>query len=988
MRKIHAKSAHGSAGALARRQGRAATLAAGAALVALMAGGQALAQSAPDSVDDLQEIVVTGSRIKQANLTTASPLTMVGQQDLQYQGTTNIESALNRLPQVMADSNENGSNGSDGTARVNLRNLGSNRNLVLIDGQRMLPPEMNDLNFIPTAMVDRVDVVSGGASAVYGSDAVSGVVNFILRKNLDGVRADVQYSIAQHDNGNQALRSVVRAKGYPTAPDEVWDGIKKDVSVAAGTNFDGQKGNVTLFAGYHYMMPVTQDKRDYSSCDLNLKDANTFVCGGSSNNVYGLFYPLSGPTAGSYLVNSKDGSKTWVPYDSSFAYNYTPTNYIQRTDKRETGGVAAHYEFAKEIEAYGNFMYMNDHTFSQAAPSALFQGTTFNINCNNPLMSASQASTLCGTAAGTPTDAQTFIGYRLAGPGSQPRRDDLRHIDYRFTGGFRGEVWDGWSYDANFLWSKAILNETYLNNVDNTKAQRALEVVNVNGVPTCKSVIDGTDPTCVPINVFQYNGISQAGYNYLYSPSHTHGAQTEKVGSLAINGDLEQYGIKSPWAKKGAAIALGFEHREETLLYEADAVAQQGGTMPSSGSLSVDEGYGELQIPLIQDKPLVQELLFNTGYRYSKYDYLDGGVSTYKFELQYAPVSDFRLRGSYNRAVRAASISELFAPKTVGNVAAQDPCAGTNPTATLAQCALTGVTSAQYGHIAECPTDLCSAQGGGNTALKPETADTFTAGVVLTPTFIPNFTATLDYYNIKVDGYIAGVDAQTAINQCVTTGSSYFCGLFHRDNSAGGVLFGANGYVESTNQNTGYLKTSGVDVDISYKLALEDLVNHNWGDLNFNLTGSVLLSNETEQLPGLGSYDCVGLFGPTCGQPNPRWRHQLRTTWSSPWIPATVSINWRFIGPTSLSSNTANAFLASDYVGINAKLPSYSYFDLATTYKMTDYLSLRAGVNNILDRDPPAIASGLLSKFGNGNTYPGIYDPLGRVIFVGATVEF
>ncbi|TWB77725.1 TonB-dependent receptor-like protein [Nitrospirillum amazonense] len=979
MQKIHAKSAPGSV----LRSGRASVLAAGAAMVALMAGGQALAQS----VDDLQEIVITGSRIKQANLTTASPLTTVGSQDLQYQGTTNMVDALNRLPQVTADANDNVSNGADGTSRVNLRNLGSNRNLVLIDGQRMLPPETADINFIPTAMVDRVDVVSGGASAVYGSDAVSGVVNFILRKNLDGVRADVQYSIAQHDNGNTALRSLSQAKNFTTAPSEVWDGIKKDISVAAGTNFDGKKGNVTLFAGYHYSMPVTQNKRDYSNCDLNLKDANTFICGGSSNNAYGLFYPLSGPNANTTLVNAKDGSKTWVPYNSSFAYNYTPTNYIQRTDKRETGGLAAHYEFAKEIEAYGNFMYMNDHSFSQAAPSALFQGTTFNINCNNPLMSSAQASTLCGADAGTNTDAQTFIGYRLTGPGSQPRRDDLRHIDYRFTGGFRGEVWDGWSYDANFLWSKAILNETYMNNVDNTKAQRALEVVNVNGVPTCKSVIDGTDPTCVPINVFQYNGISQAGYNYLYSPSHTHGAQTEKVGSLAINGDLEQYGIKSPWAKKGAAIALGFEHREETLLFEADQVAQANGTLPSHGSISVDEGYGELQFPIIQDKPLVEELLFNTGYRYSKYDYLDGGVSTYKFELQYAPVSDVRFRGSYNRAVRAASISELFAPTTLGNVAAVDPCSGSSPTASAAQCALTGVTSAQYGHIADCPSAVCVTQGGGNSALKPETADTFTAGVVLTPTFIPNFSATLDYYTIKVDGYISALDAQTVINQCVQTANPYFCGLFHRAKGSG-VLFGTDGYIIAGNQNTGHLQTSGVDIDVSYKLALEDVVNRNWGDLDFNLTGSVLLTRETQPLPSLGTYDCTGLFGPTCGQPNPRWRHQLRTTWSSPWVPATVSVNWRFIGPTSLSSNTANDFLASDFVGINAKLPSYSYFDLAMTYKMTDYLSLRAGVNNILDRDPPAIASSLLSSFGNGNTYPGVYDPLGRTIFVGATVEF
>lgn len=971
-----------------QRAAHRAALGMGAALLALVCVPALAADPGASNGDDgLDEIVVTGSRIKQGALTTASPQTTVSRQDILYQGTANIENVLNRLPQVTADANENGSNGSDGTARVNLRNLGSNRNLVLIDGQRLLPPETADLNFIPTAMVERVDVVSGGASAVYGSDAVSGVVNFILLKNLDGVRADVQYSVAEHDNGNTALRSLSQAKGFNTAPSNLWDGIKKDASVAAGTNFDNKKGNITLFAGYHYTMPVTQAKRDYSNCDLNLATANTFVCGGSSNNAYGLFYPLSGPNSGATLVNSKDGSKTWVPYDSSYAYNYTPTNYIQRSDKRENAGLSTHYEFAPEVEVYGSFMYMNDHSFSQVAPSALFQGTTFTINCDNPLMSASQASALCGSDAGTAKNASTFIGYRLTGPGSQPRRDDLRHIDYRATGGFRGDIGDGWSYDANFLYSKAIVNETYLNNVDNTKAQRALQVVNVNGVPTCQSVLDGTDPSCVPINVFQYNGISSAGYNYLYSPSHTHGAQTEKVASLVLNGDLGRYGVQSPWASKGASIALGGEHREETLLFEADAVAQAGGTLPSSGSLSVDEGYLELQIPLIQNKPFIEDLLFDGGYRYSKYDYLSDGVSTYKAELQYAPIRDVRLRGSYNRAVRAASISELYAPQTLGNVTAQDPCSGATPTATLAQCALTGVTAAQYGKIAACPSDTCVTQGGGNSALKPETADTFTAGVVLTPTFVPDLTLTVDYFNIYVDGYIAGVDAQTAINQCTQAASPYFCGLFHRDPTSG-VLFGTNGYIVATNQNTGHLQTSGLDITLAYKLALASAIGRNWGDINFDLNGTALLSLETEPLPGLGSYDCVGLFGPTCGQPSPRWRHQFRTTWQLPWTPASVSLNWRFIGPTGLSSNTANPYLASDYVGINARIPSYSYFDLAATAKVYDGLTLRAGVNNLFDRDPPAIASGLLSSFGNGNTYPGVYDPLGRVIFVGATMEY
>lgn len=936
---------------------------------------------------ELTEIVVTGTRIKAPNLQTASPLTAVNQEEIKFSGVTSAENLLNRLPQFTADANDNVSNGSDGTARVNLRNLGSVRNLVLIDGQRMLPPETADINFIPSAMIERVDVVSGGASAVYGSDAISGVVNFIMRKNLDGVHADMQYSINHTRNDNDYVRSLMNAKGFELAPKSVWDGAKKDINVAMGFNSDDKKGNVTFYAGYREANPVTQDSRDYSACALNLNGADALVCGGSSNNSYGLFTLLTGPNSGKTLNNTKDGNKTWVPYDSSFAYNYAPTNYIQRSDSRVTAGANGHYEIAQELELYGSFMFMDDHTYSQAAPSALFQGTVFQINCDNPLMSAAQAQMLCGTAAGTATNQDTFIGYRLTGPGSQPRRDDLRHTAYRVSSGVRGKLGDNWTYDTNFLYSSIRLEESYKNNVDNAKAQRALQVVNVNGVPTCVSKVNGTDPSCVPIDVFKYNGISQAGYEYLYAPTYTRGVQTERVFSAGVTGQLGDYGLQSPLADDGFGIALGAEHRDETLDFQADALAQAGGTKPNNGKLNVEEFYGELQVPLVQDKEFVKDLSLNGGYRMSRYSNADEWTKTYKTELQYAPTGDVRLRGSYNRAVRAANISELYAQQGLGNVSGQDPCSGANPTASLAACQKSGVTAAQYGHIPECPADTCVAQGGGNPLLKPEEADTYTAGVVLTPEFVPGFSLTVDYFHINIKDYIGSVDAQTVINQCIQTGNPFFCNLFHRD-PAIGVLFGNNGYIVSTNQNTGYLRTDGLDIQANYAFDLEDLIKEDMGRIDLSLVGTYLLSRETEQLPGLGSYDCKGLFGPTCGQPNPTWRHQLRTTWQMPWMDANLSVNWRYFGSVGLSTNTDNQFLTGDKVNINGKIGAYSYFDVAGSVQVLEGVTMRAGINNIFDKAPPAIAAGLLSSFGNGNTYPGVYDPLGMNLFVGLTVDF
>ena len=968
-------------------------LLAGAAAVAVlsfMAGAPAArAQDVAKAEEPstLDAVVVTGSRIKRPNLVSASPMTVVGGDEVKFQGATSIDSVLNRLPQFTADSNENGSNGSDGTARVNLRNMGSNRVLVLVDGQRMLPTETADVNFIPSALVDRVDVVTGGASAVYGSDAVSGVVNFILKKDLNGLRFDAQYSTAQHTNDNAYPRSLISQANYKLPEKHVRDGEKIDVNLAIGMNAPNGKGNVTFYAGYREMKPVTQDTRDYSACGLNLAGSNNnaLVCGGSSNNEYGLFTLLSGPNAGQTLNNTKDGAKTWVPYDSSFLYNYAPTNYIQRSDARYTAGAFAHYEVNKAAEVYGSVMFMDDHTFSQAAPSALFQGTTFKINCNNPLMSASQAATLCGSSAGTDVNQDVFIGYRLTGPGSSPRRDDLRHTDYRINLGSRGEIAPGWTYDASLLFSTVILDESYKNNVDNAKAMKALQVVNVNGTPTCKSVVDGTDPSCVPIDVFKYQGLSGAAYKYLYAPTYTHGVQREKVLSANINGDLGQYGIKSPWASDGAALAFGVEHRREELKFEADALAQAGGTKENNGAFSVNEAYGELDLPLVQDAPFIRTLSVNAGYRTSDYNYLDKRVSTYKVELQYAPTSDVRFRASYNRAVRAANISELFAPQGLGNVAAVDPCSGPTPKASAAACALTGVTAAQYGKIPDCPAETCVTQGGGNPNLKPEVADTRTAGFVLTPRFLPGFSMSIDYFDIYVDKYIGAVDAPTVINQCVQTSNPYFCGLFHRDPTSG-VLFGDRGYIVATNQNTGYLQTSGIDVTGNYRWDLSSLGN--FGDVDFSFVGTYLNSRKIEQLPGLGSYNCKGLFGPTCGQPNPAWRHQMRVTWNMPWVAASVSANWRYFGSTDLSSNDSNPFLQGDYVEINKKIKAYNYIDLAANWKVREQLTLRAGMNNLFDKDPPVIAAGLLSSFGNGNTYPGVYDPMGRTMFVGLTMDF
>jgi outer membrane receptor protein involved in Fe transport len=256
---------------------------------------------------------------------------------------------------------------------------------------------------------------------------------------------------------------------------------------------------------------------------------------------------------------------------------------------------------------------------------------------------------------------------------------------------------------------------------------------------------------------------------------------------------------------------------------------------------------------------------------------------------------------------------------------------------------------------------------------------------VLTPTFVKGLTLSVDYYNIKVKNYINAIPMQLTIDQCIGTGNPFFCSLFNR-NPRNGVLFSGDantaGYVLSTTQNTGSLATSGIDftADYTFRTAI--------GALSSSLVGTWLRDLSTEPLPGLASYDCKGLFGGTCGQPSPEWRHQARFTWTSPDDKGSISLNWRYIGPTKVSFNDKAQFPGSATYVINSRLPVANYFDLAATASVTKALTLRAGVNNLLDRDPPAIAQGVLALFGNGNTYPGVYDVAGRSFFVGLSAEF
>ncbi|HEV2748605.1 MAG TPA: TonB-dependent receptor [Allosphingosinicella sp.] len=982
-----------------------------------------------DLADEGDEaIIVTGSRIPQPNLTAVSPVTVVNSAEIKLQGTTRTEDLINSLPQAFADQGSNIANGATGTATVNLRGLGAERTLVLVNGRRLLPGDPTssaaDINAIPAGIVQRVDVLTGGASSVYGADAVAGVVNFVMDTDFDGFRIDGQYSFYQHNNGtDQRILDGLDRQGFGYPGGSVADGGTVNVDVAFGTDFADGRGHIMAYAGYRKVNAVLQGNRDYASCVIApvLADPTTLNCGGSATSHVGTFFTNTG-------VFQIGPNRTFVP--GATLYNFGPTNHYQRPDERYTFGAFAEYEINESIQPYLEIMFMDDKTGAQIAPSGNF-GNTFLINCGapgaattgaNPLLSAQQAAIACDEAnlvtspdGSIDADADPFefvdpttgevytkglLQILRRNVEGGPRQDTLQHTSFRVVGGARGEISDALSYDAYYLFGRTNFAETYLNDFSVVRLGRALDVIddpNQPGInPICRTFLSAEDPNCVPYDIFATGAVTEASVNYLSTPGFQRGLTEQRVASASVTALLGEYGIQSPWANEGVGVNVGAEYRKERLDLQTDVAFQTGdlsgqgaATLPVSGEYDVKELFGEVRIPIITDS-FIENLSFEAGYRYSAYDAQGNTFSTdsYKLGVEFAPVRDIRFRASYNRAVRAPNIQELFAPQRVVLNGNFDPCEGTNPEATQAQCALTGLPAAQYGRVQPNPAGQYNGLIGGNPDLLPEKATTMALGVVLQPRFLPGFAATVDWFDIEIKDAIQGIGQDVIIQTCIETGDPLFCGLIQRDQF--GSLWRANsGFVRDLQQNVGGFSTTGIDVGLSYSTEIG-----NAGTVGFNMQGTWLDELVTDN--GVSEpYDCAGLYGAQfCGTPNPEWRHRARLTYTHP-SGLGISLQWRYFGGVDNERLSDQEQLQNDVAEFNARIKSQSYFDLAGTFRVSDNYAFRIGVNNIFDREPPLVGSsggGAVNQcpagICSGNTFAQVYDALGRYIYAGVTLDF
>lgn len=1027
----------------------AAPLAIGVALLATPAFAQDEPAAAPADQGDDQEIIVTGSRIPQPNLESASPVTVVNAMDIKLQGTAKVEDLLNSLPAVFASQASTLANGADGTASVDLRGLGTNRTLSLVNGRRLLPGDPSptsgsaaDINMIPAAILKRVEVLTGGASSTYGADAVAGVVNFIIDTEFTGIRIDSQYSFFQHNNRDKFLTPLLDARGFGYPKGSVADGGTFDGTVSIGSNFADDRGHAVVYFGYRKARAVTQDKRDYSSCVLQNRGNGTNQCGGSLTNSSGtavLFDTALNPASSTVYTFLPGGGFA----NTTTRYNFAPTNHYQRPDERYTAGLFANYEINESLKPYMEFMFMDDRTLAQIAPSGNF-GNTLTINCDNSAMTAQQRAIICdadnlinGTLGGfplavgapynpNPGNAPTvFIDPITGNPYNRaffqllrrnveggPRISDLQHTNFRGVLGMKGNLSPVWSYDAFYQYGRSNYTQVYSNEFSVARLGRALDIVDDPNTPgvqqVCRSVLDGSDPNCVPYNVFLGPGnISAAAINYLSATGFQKGRTTEQIANVSFTGLLGEYGVKTPWADTGLAVNFGFEYRKETLdlqtdnaFQTGDLTGQGGATLPISGSFDVKEAFAEIQFPLVRDG-FVHDLSLNAGYRYSDYSTSAGNsfsTDTYKIELELAPIRDIRFRGSYNRAARAPNIQELFATPTVGLNGASDPCAGH------------AIAPDEYGCIAQGlavgtgtaanPAGQYNGLIGGNPNLTPEIATTKTLGLVLQPTFLPGFSATVDWFDIKIKDAISPPAQDAILKDCVLNSTAstpaFSCSLINRD-PAGSLWLTPGGFVDNIPNNLGTAHTRGIEFSTNYSTGLGGL-----GKLSFAMNGTWLkkyvINNGITEV-----YDCAGLYGPTCsaggtttaGAPLPKWRHKARLTLQMP-EGIGVSLQWRYIGKVKSETLDPSDSL-NDAVQLDPglRIKAHNYFDLATTFDIGDSYNFRLGVNNVFDKSPPYVTSGNanggnLCPTGpcNGNTYPATYDPLGRYIYAGVTLNF
>ncbi len=955
---------------------------AGAGLsISVAAVAQEIAQTASEAATEGEPatIIVTGSRIARPDLTSNSPISVISADTIRLSGATSVEDVMRDIPQAVPGIGSQTNNGNEGAATIDLRNLTEQRTLVLVDGKRFVPYNKDgvvDVNMIPAALIKRVDVVTGGASAVYGSDAVAGVVNFILDDEFDGIKGDAQYGLTSRG-----------------------DARTFDASLTYGTGFGGGRGHIVLNGGYTKQAALNQGRRSFSrfalgQADLQPSGSLTDTPGNISDNFPTICSQTDIDDGNCYAQFSPNGDLG--PLVGSF--NFNPYNLFQVPQERYQAHALLKYEFSDAVQFYGRASYIDTKVTTILAPSGTFF-FPFTVNLDNPFLSDQARAVLApldmdeeGIEDG---NVDIAFGRRTTELGT---RDSIyRNKALQFVGGLKGDIGSGLNYEVFAQYGQVKRRQQYLNDIDFAKTQQGLLVRDVNGVPTCIDPSNG----CVPVNLFGAGNLTPEAGQFIRLDLEANDKTTQFVTGASLAGTLFTF----PTANTAAGFAVGAEYRREKTISRPDANLIAGNSpgfgaqSPIDAKYEVKELYAEVSIPLLEDMSFARSLVFEGGLRYSRYksdvtNLVSGGTFgnsfsnwTFKAGGEWEPVDGVRVRGLYQRAVRAPNLAELGEPRTssTGDLES-DPCAGSNPVGNPALtqlCIDTGVRADRIGTVNGPIAGQINNFVGGNPNLTPEKSDTYSIGIVLQPRQLPGFTASIDYFNIKVKNAITQFSEQVIVDACYgqeQDPNGFFCQLISRNPLNGSLNGGTDTGVDASTLNAAQLKRTGLDIAAAYQFKIGEDAR-----LQFGINATRAIKSVDQPASIFPSYDCVGLVGKTCLRPQPKWQFVQNTQLD--YGPATLRLRWRYIGKLTKDQIVLGGADPADFVV--PVIGARSYFDLSGTVRVAERFQLRGGINNLFDKKPPIVGNDYGGTAENsGNTFPATYDPLGRAFFIGASVTF
>jgi len=925
-----------------------------------------------------QEIVVTGSRIRRRSTDSPAPVAVLTSEQIRQAGQPEIADVVNQLPALAVTQTNQTSNlaGNAGINALDLRGLGTQRTLVLVDGRRHVPAipgtSAVDVSTIPSSLVERVEILTGGASALYGADAVAGVANFILKKNYEGIDADFRY-------GNT---------NYLDFP-------SYDVSLLAGKNFDDGRGNVTLY-GFYEDQPGRLSGRD-RPWTARPYPIYAHGPGQKVSTIQDGVYNVNAGEAAQVLLGGKlyafthDGHLRAPVLGPGGIVNQTPedlTNpsvlgdlltdggeydgryddwYLQVPSNRVSFHGSADYSFSDAFKLFFTGDFSREKSQSAGAPYGSFGSDV--VPGDSPFITQEMRDAAGSDLADGINFARKFA--QLGVPYTTYNRKTFELI-----GGAEGKFSlfsQPWNYSAYYSYGKSIQRHQDFNQTAIGRYQDGLDsTVGPDGQPICRSTLTAPDNGCLPINPFA--DLSQQVIDYLqYDSSPGHATLSQQVASGYVSGGL----FNLPGGP--VQLVLGAEYRREA--QHIGAVPEYDPTNPLydpsiqitetalTGHYSVKEVFSEVHLPILSNRPFFQTLSLDSAVRLSDYS-TAGHTTTWKFGGEWAPVRDIRFRSTYGQAVRAPNIGELFTQSRIGGQWLTDPCNTYNlanridrTQYTAGNCALINPTDkTTYWNYLDVITQ-------GNLNLKPETARTLTIGAVIQPHWIRNLAITVDYYDINIRGAISTFAAQQILNHCVDspTLDNQYCPFVERD--------AANNIKSVTTENlnlSGY-HTRGIDMELVYQFPLEDIgLGPNSGTLSIDSAYTRLLMRDYQLDPTDPSTvtRTAGVFG------SPKWKGVTRTSWSND--KATITWTLRHYGPMRPTTQTTPDRYQPYETG------NVFYNDFSVSYRLNHMLEFYGGLMNAFNRAPPRVpgAEAGGANFESGYT-AGVYDVIGRTFWVG-----